>query len=108
MQRGAGVERDSDNTRRIGRFIYSFEVEALEIKHIACAATEVDAIDARRQHAGGNSLAGNGHGFDDRNGAEAAGIEAVDFAAGRGLGNGARERLAWRGAAARVGVVAYA
>ena len=44
----------------------------------------------------------------DRHGAKAARIEAIDLAAGGGLGNGAGERLARGGAAARIGVVADA
>ena len=52
--------------------------------------------------------AGDGHRLDDRHGAEAARIEAVDLAARGGLRDRAGEGLARRGAAARIDVVADA
>ena len=52
--------------------------------------------------------AGDGDRLGDGHAAEAARIEDVDLAAGGGLRDGAREGLAGRGAAARVGVVADA
>ena len=52
-----------------------------------------------------DAYAADGDRLGDRDGAEAAGVEYRDLATFRGLRDRARERLAWRRAAARVDVV---
>ena len=59
-----------------------------------------------RSDAPGTSV--DGDGLRNRYGSETAGIEDVDFTAGRCLGNSAGKRLAGRRAAARIGIVAHA
>src|SRR5437016_5783646 len=72
----------------------------------AAGVVDVDAGGAGRKHAGDHTFALDGDRLGDGHGTEAARIQAVDLAAGGGLGDGAREGLAGRRAAARIEVVA--
>src|SRR5262249_44275731 len=71
---------------------------------------DVNAVGSGGQDRAHDSAAAavDGDRLGDGDGAEPARIETVDFAAGRSLGDGAGKRLAGRGTAARIDVVADA
>ena len=50
----------------------------------------------------------NGDGFSDGKGTKTTWIQSVNFASGGRLGDGAGEGLAWRGAAAGIGIISHA
>jgi len=83
-----------------------FDVEAAQHHVAGRRRVDDDGVRAGHQHAGLKAFAGDGDRLGNRHSAEATGIEDVDLAAGGGLRDGARERLAGGRAAARVGVVA--
>jgi hypothetical protein len=81
------------------------DVEPFKHDLVGCPGTDDDTVRSRHQHARFDVIGANGDRLGDGNRAEAAGIEHVDLAARGGLGNRARESLAWRRAAARICVV---
>src|SRR5262249_54276935 len=83
----------------------ALDIEATQDDIIIGARLNYDSIGAGHENARFESLGADRDRLGDRDGAEAAGIQNVDFAAGRGLRDRAREGLAWRGAATRIGIV---
>src|SRR5438045_9798661 len=81
-------------------------VEAAKRDLVIRSGVHDDGIRAGNKHTPGYAFTGDRDRLRDRHGAEAAGIEAVYFAARRGLRDRAGKGLARCGAAARVGVVA--
>src|SRR5436190_4196222 len=75
---------------------------------IAGRQIDDDAVEAGVGDAGNLAVAADRDRLRDRDGAETARIEHVDLAARGGLADRAREGLAGRGAAARIGIVADA
>src|SRR5437762_6500683 len=84
----------------------AIDVEAAKRDAVRRSGVHDDAVGAGSKHTRGYTFTGDRHRLRDRHGAEAAGIETVDFAARRGPRDRAGKGLARRGAAARVGVVA--
>ena len=81
------------------------DVEPFKHDLVGRPGTDDDAVRSGHQHARFDVIGANGDRLGDGHRAEAAGIEHVDLAARGGLGNRARESLAWRRAAARICVV---
>src|SRR5207245_9410560 len=84
----------------------AIDVEAAKRDLVRRSGVHDDAIAAGSKHTRGHAFTGDRNRLRDRHGAEAAGIEAVYFAARRGLRARAGKGLPRRGAAARRGVVA--
>src|SRR4029078_11479443 len=84
------------------------DVEAAQHDGVGREGVDDDAVRPRAQHAGLEAFRADGDRLRDGDGAEAARIEDVDLAARGGLRDRAGERLARRGAAARVRIVADA
>jgi hypothetical protein len=68
---------------------------------------DVDAVGPGVKDGSEHLVAIDGDRFGDCHRAEAAGVKAVDLAVDGGLGDGAGERLARRGATARIGIIAH-
>jgi hypothetical protein len=66
-----------------------------------------DSVRSGIQDRTGDAVAVDRDRLCDREGTEAAGIKAIDFAIQRGLGNGTCEGLAGRGATAGIGVISH-
>jgi hypothetical protein len=101
----AGNEPDAVQRRDRHR---ADEIKAAQHHDIVHASIDNDAIAAADDDASLDVGAVDRHRLGDGHGAEAAGIDAVDLAAGGGLRNRSGEGLAGRRAAARIGVVADA
>src|SRR5947208_1485777 len=84
----------------------AIDVEAAKRDVVVHSGVHDDAVGVGSKHTRGHAFTGDRHRLRDRYGAEAAGIETVDFAACSGPRDRAGKGLAGRGAAARVGVVA--
>jgi hypothetical protein len=93
-------------------------VDAIEIEvaqahgfaHVGLCETverDVDAVGPGVKDGSEHLVAIDGDRFGDRHRAEAAGVKAVDLAVDGGFGDGAGERLARRGATARIGIIAH-
>jgi hypothetical protein len=74
---------------------------------VACGDVDVDAVGAARQNAGENLMTIDRHRLDDRDGAEAAGIQAVYLAVDERLADRSGEGFARSGPAAGIGVIAH-
>ena len=81
------------------------DVEPFKHDPVGRRGADDNAVRSGHQHARFDVIGANGDRLGDGHRAEAAGIEHVDLAARGGLGNRARESLAWRSAAARICVV---
>src|SRR5262249_27114876 len=75
---------------------------------IRASGVDHESVCARDQHTGKTGDPIDGDRLGDRDGTIAAWIERVDLPCRSGLRNRSRECLAWRGAAARIGIVANA
>src|SRR5438874_9168352 len=80
----------------------AIDVEAAKRDVVVHSGVHDDAVGAGSKHTRGYTFTGDRHRLRDRHGAEAAGIETVDFAARRGLRDRAGKGLAGRRAAARI------
>jgi len=96
-------EADAIGTERRARAI---DGQTTQGHYIAGTGVHDDALHARSQNAADIPDAFYGDRLRDRDGAEATRVQHIDDAAGRGFRNCARERLARRGTAARIGIVA--
>src|SRR5437764_10915769 len=82
----------------------AIDVEAAKRDLVRRSGVHDDAVGAGSKHTRGHAFTGDRNRLRDRHGAEAAGIEAVYFAARRGLRDRAGKGLARCGAAARFGL----
>ena len=104
VQRQAGEEADTIQTAAD-----AIDGEILQHDLRGRRRVDDDAVDQSREDAAAAGRAAvDGDGLGDRDCAEAAGIECIDLAAGCGLADRARERLARGRAAAGIGVVTHA
>ena len=105
MQGGAGKKPDSIDTGPSRRAV---DIDTMQNDDVGRRRVDDDAIHRRIQHTCLNVLAGDRHGFGDGHPAEAAWIDAIDFAAGGGFRDCTGKGLARCGAAARIGIIANA
>ena len=76
-------------------------------RRVETVERDVDAVGPGVKDRSEHLVAIDGDRLGDGHRAETAGIEAVDLSVEGGFGNGAGEGLAWRGAAARIGIIPY-
>src|SRR6185312_16422821 len=89
----------------VARTGYSIDPQVAEDDIVACSSLHDDAVGARDQHRGNLTAAAvDGHSLGDSDSAKAAGIERVDLAARRRLGDRAGKGLARCRAATRTDV----
>ena len=81
------------------------DVEPFKHDPVGRRGVDDNGVRSGHQHARFDVIGANRDRLGDGHGAETARIEDVDLAARGGLGNRARESLAWRSAAARICVV---